>query len=111
MCAPTEIPHHSVAVACLQCRDARVEIAQLRARLRLTELELRTMTDIAGRKEDHLEQVRAELCRLEAERVGFLDGRADVALKNAGLPSVIPLPRQGDPVMPAGQRTGFDGCD
>jgi hypothetical protein len=111
MCAPSDLPLLSVPVACLGCRDRRIEIAQLRARLRLTELELRTMTDIAGRKEDHLEQARAEIGRLEAERVGFLDGRADVALKDAGRPSVIPLPRQGDPVMPTEQRTGYDSCD
>lgn len=111
MCAPTELPHHSVAVACLQCRDAKMEIAQLRAELRLTEITLRNMTDIVGKKEDHLAQARAEICRLEAQHIGFLDGRSDVALKDAGRPAVIPLPRQGDPVMPAVERTGFDNCD
>ena len=111
MCAPTDLPHHSVAVACLQCRDARIEIAQLRAQLRLSEIRHRTMATIAEAKEDHLAQARAEICRLEAEHLGFLDGRADVALKDAGRPAVIPLPRQGDPVMPAVERTGFDNCD
>jgi hypothetical protein len=75
------------------------------------ELRYLKMSHIAGIKEDHLAEARAQLDRLESEHLGFFDGREHVGIADAGRPPVVPLPRAGDPVQPAEARTGYDGCD